>query len=85
MAYYSTARGGRSLNRPIGTLTTRPRYAVIDGPLMRMLTIDETRAAMGFPPDYVLPRTLANATHILGNAVCPPVVTALLTELMRAA
>lgn len=78
VAYYGTAQGGRSLARPLGTLTTRARYAVVDGDRMRMLSVDEQRRAMGFPAGYWLPSNVAVATHLLGNAVCPPVATAIL-------
>ncbi|MFI5448065.1 DNA cytosine methyltransferase [Polaromonas sp. UC242_47] len=71
--YYGSGSGttGRSLDRPIGTITTRDRWAVIDGDRMRMLTKDENRAGMGFPVDYVLPRSHKLAVHMLGNAVAP--------------
>lgn len=72
VAYYGSETGGRSLDQPLGTLTTRDRFALIDGPRMRMLSVDEMRAAMGFPPGYVLPPQRKVATHLLGNAVCPP-------------
>jgi site-specific DNA-cytosine methylase len=67
------AFGWRSLHRPIGTITTRDRHAVIDGERMRMLSVPEARAAMGFPASYVLPDNQRTAMHMLGNAVCPPV------------
>ncbi|MGU7780698.1 DNA cytosine methyltransferase [Burkholderia sp. PU8-34] len=70
-AYYGNEAGGRSLNRPIGTITTRDRYAVIDGDRMRMLTKEECRDAMSFPRDYILPQQHRLAVHMLGNAVCP--------------
>ncbi len=82
MAYYGNERGGRSLDRPLGTVTTRDRYAVVDGYLMRMLTVDEYRAAMGFPASYVLPANRRLATHLLGNAVCPQVACDLITALL---
>lgn len=47
--YYGSERGGRSLARPLGAITTRDRWAVIDGDRMRMLSADECRKAMGFP------------------------------------
>lgn len=72
-AYYGNEHGGRSAGRPIGTITTRDRWAVIDGDRMRMLNKDECRAAMGFPSDYKLPAQHRLAIHMLGNAVCPPV------------
>ena len=72
-SYYGNERGGRSLARPIGTITTRDRHAVIDGERMRMLSVSEARTAMGFPASYVLPANQRLAMHLLGNAVCPPV------------
>lgn len=73
MSYYSRGSGltGRSIHRPIGTMTTRARWAVVDGGRMRMLQPDEIRAAMSFPAHYQLPANKALATHLLGNAVCP--------------
>lgn len=72
-AYYGNERGGRSLARPVGTITTRDRWAVIDGARMRMLNVTECRKAMGFPDNYQLPARAKDAMHMLGNAVCPPV------------
>lgn len=85
--YYGSGSGetGRSLDRPIGTVTTRDRWAVVDGNRMRMLLADECRAAMGFPAGYRLPDRHRDAVHMLGNAVCPPVAADLLTAIMEAA
>lgn len=82
-AYYGNERGGRSVHRPIGTITTRDRWAVIKGNQMRMLSAQECRAAMGFPADYVLPKTHREAVHLLGNAVCPPVARDVITALTQ--
>lgn len=85
--YYGSGSGetGRSLQRPLGTITTRDRWAVIDGDRMRMLTADECRAAMGFPAGYRLPEQHKAAVHLLGNAVCPPVATDLINAIRQAA
>lgn len=85
IAYYGNEFGGRSLLRPIGTITTRDRYAVVDGARMRMLTANEYRAAMGFPSDYKLPERHRDAVHMLGNAVCPPVACDVIQAIGRAA
>ena len=77
ISYYGSEKGGRSIDAPCGTLTTRDRHAVIDGGRMRFLTVDEQRDIMGFPPDYLLPKERRLATHMLGNAVCPPVMRAI--------
>lgn len=85
MAYYGNEKGGRSLNRPIGTITTRDRYAVIDGDRMRILSVAENKAAMGFRADYVLPGDHKSAVHMLGNAVCPVVACDVITAIKEAA
>jgi DNA (cytosine-5)-methyltransferase 1 len=81
--YYSSGSGltGRSIDRPIGTLTTKDRWAVIDGGHMRMLNVEESRAAMGFRPTYQLPAQQTLAKQMLGNAVPPPMVTEIISEL----
>lgn len=84
-AYYGNEYGGRSLSRPLGTLTTKDRYAVIDGDRMRMLTVDENRKAMGFPADYRLPSGHADAIKMLGNAVVPIVARDVIRALLEAA
>lgn len=84
-AYYGSARGGRSLSRPLGTFTTRARWAVVDGDRMRMVSVPEAREAMGFGSDYALPPTQKLAHHVLGNAVCPPVAQAFVEALAEAA
>jgi DNA (cytosine-5)-methyltransferase 1 len=84
-AYYGNEAGGRSLSRPVGTITTRDRWAVIDGDRMRMLSVDECREAMGFPASYQLPERAKDAMHMLGNAVVPVVACDVINELRRAA
>ena len=85
--YYGSGSGetGRSLGRPIGTLTTRARWAVIDGDRMRMVSAAEGRALMGFPVDYQLPANEAHAWGLLGNAVAPPQARDLIAALRQAA
>lgn len=85
--YYGSGSGetGRSLARPLGTITTRDRWALIDGDRMRMLSANECRAAMGFPDGYQLPTTHKDAIHLLGNAVCPPVARDLIQAIKEAA
>ena len=73
MPYYSQGSGltGRSLSRPLGTITTAPRWGLVNGKLQRMLQVPELVAAMSFPPGYQMPRNSRTATHFLGNAVAP--------------
>jgi len=87
MPYYGGGSGltGRDLARPIGTITTRDRWAIVDGERMRMLTRDENRRAMAFPDDYQLPEEHKLAVHMLGNAVPPPMTREVITALRKAA
>ena len=84
-AYYGNERGGRPLHRPVGTITTRDRWAVVDGDRMRMLSVAECRAAMGFPADYQLPVRQKDAMHMLGNAVVPAVARDVIRAIRAAA
>jgi DNA (cytosine-5)-methyltransferase 1 len=72
VSYYGSAKGGRSLDVPLGTVTTRARHALVEGGCLRMLDVQECRAAMGFPESFPLPKNKALAIHLLGNAVPPP-------------
>lgn len=83
-SYYGATTGGRSLSRPVGTITTRDRWAIIDGDRMRMFSVAECRRAMGFPDSYQLPTRQKDAVHMLGNAVVPPVVTDILRAIKSA-
>lgn len=87
MPYYGSGSGltGRSLDRPLGTVTTLDRWALVDGDRMRMLTVEEYRAAMSFPPGYLLPARRREAIHMLGNAVPPLMARAVLAEVRRTA
>ena len=75
MPYYGSGSGlsGRDLERPLGTVTCKDRWALVDGDRMRMLQVPEYRAAMGFRDNYDIPATRVDSIRLLGNAVCPPV------------
>lgn len=69
--YYGAAEGGRSLDRPIGTLTTVDRYALVRGDRARMLTVAEMLRLSSFPAGYQLAGTKRDAVKLVGNAVPP--------------
>lgn len=89
LVYYgSDAAGGwQRLEQPLRTITTVDRFALVrpngkGGHEMRMLQPDELQAAMGFPPDFKLNGTTRRQKiHLLGNAVCPPVMQAIVNTL----
>lgn len=78
ISYYGNTKTGRSIHRPVGTITTRDRWAIIDGDRMRMFSRFECRDAMTFPSDYLLPEKHSLAVHLMGNAVCPLPVSEIL-------
>jgi len=85
IAYYGNESNGRSIKKPLGTVTTKDRFAVIQGDEVRMLSIAESKRAMGFSDSYLLPDKHADALKMLGNAVCPPVARDVINAVKAAA
>jgi DNA (cytosine-5)-methyltransferase 1 len=92
LVYYgSDAAGGwQRLDVPLRTITTIDRFALVKpketgrGHLMRMLQPAELQAAMGFPQEFSLIHgTRRDKIHLLGNAVCPPVMKAIVQSLIK--
>jgi len=90
LVYYgSDAAGGwQSLDRPLRTVTTLDRFAYVkpgvEGHMMRMLQVPEIKLAMGFPSEFRLNRgTRRDKIHLLGNAVCPPVMETIIRSLIE--
>lgn len=88
LVYYgSDAAGGwQRLTAPLRTLTTLDRFAYVkpteNGHKMRMLQVPELKKAMGFPDGHVLKHgTRRERIKLLGNAVCPPVMEAVIRTL----
>jgi DNA (cytosine-5)-methyltransferase 1 len=77
---------GRSIDRPLGTVTTKARYALVDSThkRLRMLRVSEYRAAMDFPASHHLPATQKDAIMLLGNAVTPASTAYVLTKVKEA-
>jgi DNA (cytosine-5)-methyltransferase 1 len=78
------------LNRPLRTLTTLDRFGLVSGlgkeTTLRMLQVPELKRAMGFPDDFKLDRgTRRDRIRLLGNAVCPPVMEAVIKTLIDTA
>jgi DNA (cytosine-5)-methyltransferase 1 len=90
LVYYGTDGGGgwQRLDRPLRTVTTVDRFALVKQgrrePKMRMLQVPELQRAMGFDSGYKLNGgTRRDRIKLLGNAVCPPVMTAIVRSLVR--
>lgn len=90
LPYYGSARKGttpqvRTVDRPIGTLTTDDRYGIVKGDMMRMLSVQEAREAMDFPANTLLPIDHKAAMKMLGNAIVPRVGADLIRGVLAAA
>lgn len=85
--YGSDGSGGwQRLDKPLRTLTTLDRFGLVtwEGlePMLRMLQVDELRAAMGFRDSYLFNRgSRRDRIKMLGNGVAPPVMEAILHSL----
>lgn len=71
LVHYDSYHRGRELSRPIGCITTKNQWAVVQGDDIRMLTLTEYRRAMSFADNYALPETRHLAVRMLGNAIPP--------------
>lgn len=91
LVYYSSdgAGGWQSLDRPLRTITTLDRFALVKpsptGHQMRMLQPDELLKGMGFGPDFKFApqSTRRDKVKLMGNGVCPPVMEAIVKQLVR--
>jgi len=83
--YFGNTKTARSIYRPIGTITTKDRYAIVDGERMRMVSIAEAQAAMSFPADYALTGNRGEQMKQLGNAVPPELARRVVAQMRRAA
>lgn len=89
ISYYGASRVGRPVSRPMGTLTTKARHALVTrgqrGLHLRMLNNAEMARAMGFPAGYRWTGTGTDITKQLGNAVCTNVAKALGERILEVA
>lgn len=94
LVYYGSDGNGKngwqSLDRPLRTVTTVNKFALVkpgedgDSHVMRMLQLEELRAAMGFPDTFILDHgNRSERIRMLGNAVCPPVMKAIVKTLIN--
>lgn len=92
--YYSSGFNGTKPDQPLGAVVTKDRHGLVvvqlrgaDGTLQpyvivdilfRMLRPRELAAAMGFPAEYIWPKSQRDAVKLIGNAVSPPMGAALI-------
>jgi DNA (cytosine-5)-methyltransferase 1 len=90
LVYYGSdvAGGWQRLDRPLRTITTVDRFALVTPnrgrPKMRMLQVPELKRAMGFSVRHRLNGgTRRDRIKLLGNAVCPPVMESIIRLLTK--
>lgn len=86
---YTTTNTGTALDDQLGTITTQHQAAWLRrGPLgleRRMFTPREYLRCLGFPESYHLTGRITHDVHLIGNAVAPPVMRAIVEDLVRRA
>lgn len=88
LVYYGSdhAGGWQKLTRPLRTITTLDRFAVVkpspEGHLMRMLQVPELQLAMGMGGMQFEHGTRREQIKMIGNAVCPPVMEQVIKNLI---
>lgn len=89
IVYYGTdhAGGWQKVDVPLRTITTLDRFAYVKptskGHVMRMLQPEELKQAMGWPKTYKFNQgTRRDKIKMIGNAVCPPVMKAIVKNLI---
>ncbi|WP_327421764.1 DNA cytosine methyltransferase [Streptomyces sp. NBC_01230] len=86
--YYGNGQA-KPISMPVGALTTRDRYALVNGDwdidkvLFRMLRPKEIKRAMAFADDYDLVGSNRDKVRLLGNAVTPNAAEVLLCALVE--
>jgi DNA (cytosine-5)-methyltransferase 1 len=68
-------------------LTTLDRFGLVtwegNEAMLRMLQVDELRSAMGFPDTHYFQHgTRRDKIMMIGNAVCPPVMQAIIQSMV---
>ncbi|BCL74147.1 DNA methyltransferase (plasmid) [Vibrio nigripulchritudo] len=89
VAQYGSAKSGRSIYKPLGTITTVPKHYVVYGEYIRPLSIKELSAFQSFPKSYLWPidfkpRTSTITKEMIGNAVPPRVMRKITEFLLKA-
>lgn len=84
-AAYGSARTGRSLDKPLGTVMTTNKHSLVVGDMIRPISIREQAAAQTFPDDYIWPVSKTLTKLMIGNAVPPLMAKEVSKAVLRAA
>lgn len=84
-AAYGSARSGRSIDNPIGTITTINKHSLVIGDLIRPLSLRELAAAQTFDECYQWPASATATKMMIGNAVPPVMAKEVISAVLKAA
>lgn len=84
-AAYGLERGGRSIGKPLGTVTCTNKHSLVIGDLIRPLTIKELAAAQTFDSNYQWPEAKTITKTMIGNAVPPNMAKEITLAVLAAA
>jgi DNA (cytosine-5)-methyltransferase 1 len=83
-AAYGSEVGGRSIDKPLGTVTTVNKHSLVIGDRIRALTVNELAMAQTFPTHYRFPKEATAAKAMIGNAVPPTMARKIITAVLAA-
>ncbi|EPH6098187.1 DNA-cytosine methyltransferase [Vibrio vulnificus] len=81
-AAYGTERSGRSIHKPLGTVTTNNKHSLVIGDKIRPLSLREIAAAQTFPEGYMFPDSKTQTKLMIGNAVPPLMAKEIIRSVM---
>lgn len=84
-AAYGSAKSGRSIDKPLGTITTVNKHSVVIGDFIRPITIAEQARAQSFPDSYKFPESKTLAKKMIGNAVPPMMAEKVTRAILKSA
>ncbi|EPP2798363.1 DNA (cytosine-5-)-methyltransferase [Vibrio cholerae] len=83
-AAYGSAKSGRSIDKPLGAVTTVNKHSLIIGDKIRPLSIRELAAAQTFSDDYIWPDKSVTTKMMIGNAVPPKMAKKITSAVLKA-
>lgn len=89
LTHYVSDDMGHSVDGPMRTLTTKHQWAIVKssrkGDVIRMFSSREYARGQTFPDDYTFTGKVADDCRLIGNAVPPKLMCALLQSALKAA
>lgn len=86
LTQHVTGHGGRRLDEPMATITTvSGHWHLVDGEMMRPLTVRELARGQSFRDTFALPTEITLGTRLVGNAVPPLLARAVIEATMEVA